>query len=69
LLAEGAFVLVLGGPRLGFYASTLYRIASSWLRHSESFTNGAKLLAAAERMVLEGVVCKMAVTAHGCGCV
>src|SRR5215467_9261677 len=35
------------------------KVGDGWLRYSESFTDGAKLLAAAERMGLEGVVSKM----------
>ena len=35
------------------------KVMDGWLRYSESFTDGAKLLAAAEHMGLEGVVSKM----------
>jgi len=37
-----------------------------WLRYSASFTDGAKLLAAAERMGLEGVMSKTWVMPYRC---
>lgn len=40
------------------------KVTDGWLRYSESFTDGGKLLAAAERMGLEGVVSKMWVNAY-----
>jgi len=43
------------------------KVRDGWLRYSESFTDGAKLLAAAERMGLEGVVSKMWVNAYRTG--
>ena len=43
------------------------KVKDGWLRCSESFTDGAKLLAAAERMGLEDVVSKMWVNAYRSG--
>lgn len=40
------------------------KVGDGRLRYSESFTDGAKLLAAAERMGLEGVVSKLWVSAY-----
>jgi bifunctional non-homologous end joining protein LigD len=40
------------------------KVGVGWLRCSESFTDGGKLLAAAERMGLEGVVSKLWVNAY-----
>jgi hypothetical protein len=33
------------------------KVKDDWLRYSESFTDGAKILAVAERMGLEDAVC------------
>ena len=43
------------------------KVEDGWLRYSESFTDGAKLLAAAERMGLEGVVSKIWANAYRSG--
>lgn len=43
------------------------KVRDGWLRYSESFSDGAKLLAAAERMGLEGVVSKLWVNAYRSG--
>ena len=38
--------------------SIVYKTRDDWLRLSETFNDGPKLLAAAERMGLEGIVSK-----------
>jgi bifunctional non-homologous end joining protein LigD len=43
------------------------KVNDGWLRYSESFTDGAKLLVVAERMGLEGVVSKLWVNAYRSG--
>jgi len=37
------------------------KVRDGWLRYSESFTDGAMLLVAADRMGLEGIVSKKAI--------
>jgi len=46
------------------------KVRDGWLRFSESFTDGAKLLASAEKMGLEGIVSKRRDGAYrsGTGC-
>jgi len=43
------------------------KVRDGWLRYSESFTDGAKLVVAADRMGLEGIVSKKAIIPHRSG--
>ena len=43
------------------------KVRDGWLRYSETFTDGAKLLVAADRMGLEGIVSKKANTPYRSG--
>lgn len=45
----------------------VHRTNEHWLRYSETFDDGVKLLAAAERMGLEGVVSKLALSRYRSG--
>jgi len=40
------------------------KVRDGWLRYSESFTDGAMLLVAADRMGLEGIVSKKRQSCH-----